>query len=393
MMDADKARFNACVTELPRLVVLMCWFHVLQNVWKHSQELKVHHIDSAAVFADLYDLLYASASEYTDLRDHAGTKWQGYVQDTPAHKSTNHITKMRLSNFRFNCWQAFRTPSGYVATSNPLEQYHKMLKVQCPGGPATPGELLRNLNAARIAFLNRDATFCYVSTASERLMSLYWLQYRRGCFAVHRLPAVRSVEADLYRVNHKPMELAAAEKKLVAQNVRSINACRMQIKGIPAGGWIVDTRSKACSCPYSRKHGLCCHIIAPCIQADVACPGVSMNTRRFVRQNHVHAAEDSDDTPSDHDTVIMDTAPAAGPAPAPAIEGAEHLYRFDYAITPPQASPAFSEASTISFASIEEVTEAQVSQIAEGALSRIMCVDQADDGSRRHVRSNQECKA
>ncbi|GMF28747.1 unnamed protein product [Phytophthora fragariaefolia] len=91
-----------------------------------------------------------------------------------------------------------------------------------------------------------------------------------------------------------------------------------------------------------------------------------MNKRRFVRPNHVHAAEDSDDTPSDHDTVIMDTAPAAGPAPDAAIEGAENRYRFDYAITPPQARPAFSEASTIRFASIEEVTEAQVSQIAGG---------------------------
>ncbi|GMF54265.1 unnamed protein product [Phytophthora fragariaefolia] len=162
------------------------------------------------------------------------------------------------------------------------------------------------------------------------------------------------------------MQLTAAEKKLMAHNVRSVNARRMPIKGMPAGGWIVDTRSKACSFPYSRKHGLCCHIIAPCIQAGVACPGVSMNTRRFVRPNHVHAAEDSDDTPSDHATVIMDTAPAAGPAPDATIEGAEDLYRFDYAITPPQASPPFSEASTIGFASIEEVTEAQVSQIAEG---------------------------
>ncbi|GMF52868.1 unnamed protein product [Phytophthora fragariaefolia] len=91
-----------------------------------------------------------------------------------------------------------------------------------------------------------------------------------------------------------------------------------------------------------------------------------MNTRRFGRPNHVHAAEDSDDTPSDHDTVIMDTTPAAGPAPDAAIEGAEDLYSFDYAITPPQASPAFSDASTISLASIEEATEAQVSQIAKG---------------------------
>lgn len=32
MMDAGKAQFNACVTELPHTVVLMCWFHGTKNV-------------------------------------------------------------------------------------------------------------------------------------------------------------------------------------------------------------------------------------------------------------------------------------------------------------------------------------------------------------------------
>ncbi|KAF1779973.1 MULE transposase domain [Phytophthora cactorum] len=60
MMDADKAQFNACVTELPHTTVLMCWFHVTKNVWKHSQEKKFHANDTRSVFADLYDLHYAA---------------------------------------------------------------------------------------------------------------------------------------------------------------------------------------------------------------------------------------------------------------------------------------------------------------------------------------------
>jgi hypothetical protein len=172
MMDADKAQFNACVSELPRTVVLMCWFHVMQNVWKPAQAMKVPHAESAVVFADMYDLHYASEDEFHDLKGQVLAKWLTYSQGTPARKLTDHITKWWITNFRFNRWQAFRTPSGYAATNNPLEQYHKLLKIQCPGGPATPSELLRNMNGARLSFLNRDASFCYVATASERLTRL-----------------------------------------------------------------------------------------------------------------------------------------------------------------------------------------------------------------------------
>ncbi|GMG15953.1 unnamed protein product [Phytophthora fragariaefolia] len=67
-----------------------------------------------------------------------------------------------------------------------------------------------------------------------------------------------------------------------------------------------------------------------------------------------------------HNIVVIETAPAAGPAPGAAIEGAEDHYRFGYAITPHQASTVYLEASTISFASIEEVMEAQTFQPVEG---------------------------
>ncbi|EGZ12052.1 hypothetical protein PHYSODRAFT_515053, partial [Phytophthora sojae] len=59
MMDADKAQFNASVTELPHSTVLMCWFHVTKNVWKYAAEFRVSYDDTAAVFEDRYDMHYA----------------------------------------------------------------------------------------------------------------------------------------------------------------------------------------------------------------------------------------------------------------------------------------------------------------------------------------------
>ncbi|EGZ16321.1 hypothetical protein PHYSODRAFT_451510, partial [Phytophthora sojae] len=59
MMDADKAQFNACTTELQLSTVLMCWFHVLQNVWESANEKGVGIDDIRTIFAEMHDMHYA----------------------------------------------------------------------------------------------------------------------------------------------------------------------------------------------------------------------------------------------------------------------------------------------------------------------------------------------
>ncbi|KAE9072577.1 hypothetical protein PF007_g26124 [Phytophthora fragariae] len=65
-------------------------------------------------------------------------------------------------------------------------------------------------------------------------------------------------------------------------SIKSANARRKQQENMPQGGWIVDTRSKACHCLYYFNNGMCPHVIAACIFAGVRCPGVS-GVRQFVR--------------------------------------------------------------------------------------------------------------
>ncbi|KAF1783968.1 hypothetical protein GQ600_12624 [Phytophthora cactorum] len=43
--------------------------HVTKNVWKHSQEKKVHANDTRSVFTDLYDMHYASEQEYPTVKE------------------------------------------------------------------------------------------------------------------------------------------------------------------------------------------------------------------------------------------------------------------------------------------------------------------------------------
>ncbi|GMF63937.1 unnamed protein product [Phytophthora fragariaefolia] len=64
MMDADNAQYNACAPEVPHATVLMCWFHVTKNVWKHAIVNRVSFEDTRIVFEDLYDMHYAPQTEF-----------------------------------------------------------------------------------------------------------------------------------------------------------------------------------------------------------------------------------------------------------------------------------------------------------------------------------------
>jgi hypothetical protein len=56
MTDTDKTQFNACQRELPRSLILMCWFHVMQNVQKHAKDEKLDVVTKQKIVRDLYDL-------------------------------------------------------------------------------------------------------------------------------------------------------------------------------------------------------------------------------------------------------------------------------------------------------------------------------------------------
>jgi hypothetical protein len=61
MTDADNAQYNACTEELLATKILMCWFHVCQNVWKKTRKLPKHERD--VIFRDLNDLHFCRCQE------------------------------------------------------------------------------------------------------------------------------------------------------------------------------------------------------------------------------------------------------------------------------------------------------------------------------------------
>ncbi|GMF16466.1 unnamed protein product [Phytophthora fragariaefolia] len=230
----------AGVSDIKRICMEVCgvrfepeFFHVMQNVWKHATQLRLSYADTRKIFADLYDMHYTPREKYETVKAQILAKCRGYEVGSAMRKLTDHVIKQWVETQRFAKWQALYTPRGYAATNNPLERYHRRLKLECSDGKHTPDELIKSLDRARLAFLDRNVEFCNFSSASERLMLL-----------------------------------------------------RKQIKGMPEGGWIVDTRSKACTCLYFEKHGACCHLVAAFIQAGVHMPGVGNNHWQFVHPRY-----------------------------------------------------------------------------------------------------------
>ncbi|POM63162.1 hypothetical protein PHPALM_27575 [Phytophthora palmivora] len=139
MTDADDAQYNASVDQLPTSCILMCWFHVSQNIKYKTQRLPA--ITRKMIFRDFNTLHFCtSMQEYRTKKDSIISCWSSYYNDFPRFKKIakqlinqwiqciNPVTR-HVEDSRFSKWQIFHSPPGYAVTNNPLEQYHKTLKI------------------------------------------------------------------------------------------------------------------------------------------------------------------------------------------------------------------------------------------------------------------------
>ncbi|KAE9178269.1 hypothetical protein PF005_g24146 [Phytophthora fragariae] len=171
MMDGDKAQFNACQLTLPGSVVLMCWYHVISNVLMKAKAKGADRTQTEEIFADMYDLHFAPADEYETRKAEVIAKWDRLPTNSGVQRLARHIIKTWINHRMFGRWQAFHTPAGCPTTNNPLEQYHKTLKINCSNNRATVLEMLESLDLARLAFLARHAVFSNTQLDSSRCTS------------------------------------------------------------------------------------------------------------------------------------------------------------------------------------------------------------------------------
>ncbi|KAI9991014.1 hypothetical protein PInf_018632 [Phytophthora infestans] len=116
MSDADKAQWNASLAELP----------TSKNVFKQARAKGVDPVQTKEFFVDLYDLHYSDERDYETNKQAILAKWDAMPRDSAALALARHIKTM---------WQ-----------------YHKTLKINCANPRATPLEMMRSMDRARLAF-------------------------------------------------------------------------------------------------------------------------------------------------------------------------------------------------------------------------------------------------
>ncbi|OWY97251.1 hypothetical protein PHMEG_00032271 [Phytophthora megakarya] len=200
MTDADGGQYNACANEIPKAKVLMCWFHVCQNVWKKSRKLP--RLQRDGIFRDLNDLHFCrNEVEFETKKDNILSSWSTAGETCFKFGAvTKKIRRQWFDNPRFSKWQAFHTPPGYATTNNPVEQYHRIVKLVNSTSRATPIEMIQLLDQSRIGFLAKKMKFSSITQASKRLKAHYNKIKKRGELTARVLLPVGDLRSQLVLV-------------------------------------------------------------------------------------------------------------------------------------------------------------------------------------------------
>ena len=125
MMDASDATYNAASKIFPNIMILMCYFHLMQNVLKNCKSMFKTEGEFESFQDAIYDLhISKSESEYTE-RLSAFKKKYEHIN---TRKAYDYMAKQWINNEKFNKWQIFHSPPGYANTNSNIESFNRQIK-------------------------------------------------------------------------------------------------------------------------------------------------------------------------------------------------------------------------------------------------------------------------
>lgn len=293
MMDADDAQLNACDAHLES-PILMCWFHVTQNVEKKLKQFRVNTTNSRQVWSDLYAMHYCrSHDQFLDTRESVLVRWNEMGTQDPAMRLFyDHFQReWTFPPSRFWRWQVFHTGKGVATTNNPLEQYHGWIKKSLKlNKNTTVFGLLQAMERGMGLYIRSDRSdFVNVCEVSPRMKRRYEKLKLLGMFQAER---EEGDETHFYRIRQEGYEeaLARFRDSGMVESVEALTRLGNKIKhrhecfNQPAQGWLVHTTRRSCDCNQWFKHGVCVHVIHACKIDLMECPGIPAPKRRFVNR-------------------------------------------------------------------------------------------------------------
>ncbi|ETM32417.1 hypothetical protein L914_20164 [Phytophthora nicotianae] len=266
MADADKAQYNAVNAgfgDNPRFQSLMCFFHVMEKVYKAMKRFP--SFVSSDVTHDLYDL--HSVRTHLDFM----RMWDALLRkgmSVPILVNFAQYMSGQWLSGRFCGWQLYSTPSEFASTNNPVETFNSILKRDYT--------LRRRLKMG--ALLAELANCCEDQSANERPFQLKVTPSENLIRRVREIVRqnLLGLGEDQSGAYGRPgcLRVASrlAKRIAVAPNNRSeegiavsaqmgVNYASMEVEGQPDGGWTVNLTRRWCECNYCYAFGVCVHIL------------------------------------------------------------------------------------------------------------------------------------
>ncbi|OWZ08010.1 LOW QUALITY PROTEIN: hypothetical protein PHMEG_00019516 [Phytophthora megakarya] len=83
------------------------------------------------------------------------------------------LIRQWIDNPRFCKWKAYHIASGYATTNNPVEQYHRTVKLVNNRASPTRIEMFNLLDQSRIGYLAEKRSFNPITKVSMKLKAYY----------------------------------------------------------------------------------------------------------------------------------------------------------------------------------------------------------------------------
>ncbi|CAF0826215.1 unnamed protein product [Brachionus calyciflorus] len=122
-IDADRAMANSILDVLPDSKIVMCWYHLKNNINKNAKKIPQAHVEK--VTNDIIHLRSTKTSDSYDLKKKAIlSKWKKLKG---LDNFCKYFTKQWIDS-PFCNWQLYQTPPGYAMSNSPIESYNSLIK-------------------------------------------------------------------------------------------------------------------------------------------------------------------------------------------------------------------------------------------------------------------------
>jgi len=217
MIDASDATYNAVVKLFPGVTILMCYFHMMQNVIKNCRTMVITEDEFEKFKLKLYYLHMSKTnsefvervSEFKIAYNHKITK-----------KAYDYMMTQWIDNARFSKWQIFHSPPGYANTNSNIESFNRQIK----------------------------------GFTQKKKLSIFGM-LDKCCEMVHYYSTSQKDKFNEYprfleKLNNHALKIDQSLFKKITSNKFSYTK------------WVINRTEKSCSCRGFLKHAICPHSLA-----------------------------------------------------------------------------------------------------------------------------------